>query len=124
MANVSQVIDRLITDAVVGDLWVNGSFLTEKIDPDDVDVVLRMEAAAYDFGTHQTQAAVDWLSGNLYASHNVDSYVFFVWPPGHQHHAAGQSLHDYWLKQFGRSRPTSGAIPKGIAELKLMKVGP
>ena len=35
---------------VVGELWVDGSFLTEKINPKDVDVVLRVDGALYNSG--------------------------------------------------------------------------
>ncbi len=34
------IIDRLSQYGIRGDLWVNGSFLTRKIDPSDSDVVL------------------------------------------------------------------------------------
>ena len=116
MNNLCTVIARLQADGVSGALWVNGSFLTAKINPDDVDVVLRMEGILYDSGTQETRDAVDWLNDNLYATHKVDSYVFYVWPAGHAMRWLGEYADLYWQKQFGQSRR---AIPKGIAELKL-----
>lgn len=40
MAGLKMIIDRLSQYGIRGDLWVNGSFLTRKIDPSDSDVVL------------------------------------------------------------------------------------
>ena len=53
MAGLAEVIERLIQHRVVGELWVDGSFLTEKINPGDVDVVLRVPSSVYDDGTSE-----------------------------------------------------------------------
>lgn len=116
MDNLSQVIARLETDGVVGDLWIGGSFLTKKIDPEDADVVLRMDAAAYESAPRQTRAAVDWLNSNLFVTHKIDSYVFFAWPQDHPLYWHGEYAYAYWMKQWGFSRRD---VQKGIAEIKL-----
>lgn len=116
MDRLCEVISVLEAAGVVGELWINGSFLTTKIDPADVDVVLRMEASAYDSASPETQAAVDWLNGNLIASHKVDSYVFFAWPKDHPLYWHGEYSYAYWMKQWGWSRRD---VRKGFAELEL-----
>ena len=116
MAGLEQITDRLHNDAIVGEIWVDGSFLTEKIDPADVDIVLRIQADVYDNGTPQQRAAIDWLDSDLKGSHHCDSYFFMEYPPGHRLHSFGQDMYDYWMRQWGVARDN---VMKGIAVLLL-----
>jgi hypothetical protein len=116
MDSLCQVVTRLESNGVMDDLWVDGSFLTKKIDPDDVDLTLQVEAAFYEAAKPETQAAIEWLNDNLYGTHKIDSYVFFVWPKGHQLYWEGEYGYVYWMKQWGWSR---GDVKKGMAEIKL-----
>ena len=115
MDGLEQVIKELDRVKVSTDIWVNGSFLTEKIDPEDVDIVLRMEGAVYDQGTSEQQQVIDWIAGNLKVSHSCDSYVFYEYPDGDPLHDLGEWMHAYWLRQFGFSREDDF---KGLARLK------
>ncbi len=38
MAGLRAMVDLLTTDGVSGNLWVDGSFLTKKLEPEDVDI--------------------------------------------------------------------------------------
>jgi hypothetical protein len=102
---------------VIGDLWIDGSFLTQKIDAKDVDVVLRIDAAVYDGGPQALRDAVDSLNSNLKASHHCDSYVYPVWPKEHARFWFGEYMYAYWLKLYGFNRP--GSTMKGIAVVRL-----
>jgi hypothetical protein len=45
-------VQRLVDAKIDGEIWADGSFLTEKIDPKDVDVIVRIDGhAVYDKGT-------------------------------------------------------------------------
>jgi hypothetical protein len=118
MSGLQQVIDHLRNSNIVGELWVNGSFLTEKINPADVDICLRIQAHLYENGSPQQQQAIDWLNGDLKQSHHCDSYVFMEYPQGHQSYWIGQYLYAYWMKQWGFSRQNA---MKGIAVVLLPK---
>ena len=108
---------RTLRDAgVKGKLWVDGSFLTIKIDPEDVDVVLRLRASDYDAGTQEFRDAVDWLSTDLKTPLKCDSYIFMVWPDQHALHYEGVWMEAYWLRQYGFSRTEK---TKGIAVIEL-----
>jgi hypothetical protein len=46
MTHLEQIIDRINASGIRGEIWVDGSFLTEKLNPEDVDVLLAIDAAA------------------------------------------------------------------------------
>src|SRR5688572_17509862 len=48
MAGLEQVMGMLESFDVEGELWIDGSFVTQKSDPEDVDLVLRVQASFYD----------------------------------------------------------------------------
>ena len=116
MRGLSIVIKRLIGARIEGELWINGSFLTEKIDPQDSDVVLAADSRIVDTGGTILQVkTLDWIGANLKTKHMCDSYVFFDYPPGHPYEAVGQWMRAYWIRQFGFSRKDQ---PKGIVVVK------
>jgi len=103
-------------NGIAGEVWINGSFVTEKMNPDDVDLVLRIPAEFYEHATQEQREAVNWLTSNLKDNYLCDSYFFMEWPEGHINHWLGQYAHHYWMKQFGFSR---GNEMKGIPVLAL-----
>ena len=44
---LEEVIRELQRLGITGELWLDGSFLTRKIDPDDIDLVLGVPRACY-----------------------------------------------------------------------------
>ena len=48
MAGLRAMVDRLVDVGIQGNLWIDGSFLTTKTDPDDVDIVLELSQATTD----------------------------------------------------------------------------
>jgi hypothetical protein len=109
-------VQRLQTARIPGELWLDGSFLTEKIDPKDVDVVLRVDGSVYNSGTMEQKDAIDWVIANQKLTLKCDSYALFEYPPGHALHDDGRWWYSYWHKQWGFSREDA---PKGIAVLVL-----
>lgn len=123
MTGLKAVIQHLIDNGVKGSLWVDGSFMTQKIDPGDVDVVLQVEAAFRDTCGPEPATAMDWLSDNLKDSHRCDSYLFTFWPKGHGNYWLGEYAYAYWLRQFGYARKVGSAL-KGIAVVEFSGVAP
>lgn len=101
------------------DMWVDGSFLTAKIDPEDVDFVLCVPHEVYDGGSAEQRGVVDWVQGNLKDSLFCDSYVFFTYPEAHPLYWQGHYMEAYWTKQFGFARSNHF---KGIAVIKVVQV--
>lgn len=65
MTKLETVIDKLRRDRIEGEVWVDGSFLTEKINPKDSDILLHVQADYYDNATLEQQMAIDWVNSNL-----------------------------------------------------------
>jgi hypothetical protein len=115
MARLERAIQSLIANSIPGEVWVNGSFLTEKIDPEDVDVSIRVDGDFYDMATAQQRQILRWIT-EIADSEKIDGYLHLEWPVGHPHHAIGVENYEYWKKQWGISR---SGVAKGIAVLKL-----
>lgn len=47
MDGVDRVVHRLVEAWIVGEVWVDGSFLTETIEPNDADIVVRCGGGIY-----------------------------------------------------------------------------
>jgi hypothetical protein len=114
-------VQRLLGVGIRGDLWLDGSFFTEKIDPKDVDVVLRIDAVIYNTGSIEIRAAIDWVIANQKSTLKCDSYALFEYPADHPLHDEGKWWYSYWHAKWGFSREED---PKGIVVLSLSGAGP
>lgn len=116
MNGLETVVTKLRDANVKGLLWLDGSFVTEKIDPCDVDMVLEIARQDYDVLAPNEQQAVIWFSHNLKAAHKCDSFVFFTYPEGHELFWTGRQWWSEWHYQFGLARRNH---KKGIIVLEL-----
>ena len=91
MDGLASVIDRLQRVGIKAEIWVDGSFLTAKRDPQDSDIVLRIAASVYENGTEEQRRVLDWVGSNLKNDHYCDSYLFYVYPVNDERAA----LNDY-----------------------------
>lgn len=98
--------------AIQAEVWIDGSFLTQKIDPEDCDLVVRLDSEFVERCSPEQFQVLSWINSNLKATLLCDSYVFAEWPEGHEGHAAGAALRADWLRWFGHDR-RGGA--KGMA---------
>lgn len=123
MSGLEAVIEALRKQGVVGEVWVDGSFVTEKINPKDSDILLHVEGNFYDNATPEQRAVVDWVNDeDLETPYDCDSYVYFDYPAGHPWYWVGVYFLAYWMKQYGFSRDDASGAPlyyKGIAVIQL-----
>jgi hypothetical protein len=61
MDGVDIVVARLLQEGVKGELWVDGGFLTLKMDPEDADMVLCVNGDFYDSCSPDQRAVIDWV---------------------------------------------------------------
>lgn len=108
-------IERLKDAKFVGEIWVDGSFTTKKIDPKDIDVVVRCDGVRYNTD-EQYREVVDWVIENQKKTLKCDSYAMLEYPVGHDLHEEGDWWHAYWKVKWGFSREED---PKGIVVVKL-----
>ena len=88
-------------------LWINGSFTTNKLNPNDVDVLSLLDDEAV---LHQHKNWFEPLFGqNAFQTYQTDAYFLL-----NTNTAQAQELASYWTDQFGTDR--NGA-KKGIIEL-------
>jgi len=111
MDDLERVVARLVAAGVVGKLWVNGSFMTEKIDPQDADILLEYPAPI----TDQRAGGVVYEFENVQSAH-CHSFGLPRYPDGDPARATSEWMYGYWLRQFGFSRRD---VPKGIAVIEL-----
>jgi hypothetical protein len=113
-----QVVEALNQAGVNGQLWIDGSFVTEKIDPHDVDMLLHVQSSEYD-GDADKREVISWAtSPELLESHSCDSYCWVEYSSGHPLALQNNADRQYWSDWFGFSRPPQ-RTPKGIAVLSL-----
>lgn len=109
MVGLRAMVGLLTADGIRGNLWIDGSFVTKKLEPDDVDVVLEISEPTEI--TPEQKNRLKWFASRQpadvaqkRADYWCDCYVTL------------SSSHDYWLRQFGRDRI---ANPKGIIVLHI-----
>lgn len=111
-----KVAERVRAVNLVCDFWVNGSFLTKKIGPSDVDFIVRFDGAVIDAANDEQNAVIDFLQSDL-SSIGCHSFVHVEFPKGHSQHWVGVWMQAYWLKQWGFARDEE---MKGIAVIKIL----
>ncbi|MEW6023454.1 MAG: hypothetical protein AB1807_15090 [Pseudomonadota bacterium] len=110
LTGLKKFLDDLAALAIKGDLWFDGSFVTEKSDPDDIDLVVVLDPVSIEGLSPQQQLTVQQLFDNpsSKAKYNCDVYCVLstdvVWV-------------SYWRGWFGFKR--DGRTPKGIGFISL-----
>jgi hypothetical protein len=90
-------------------LWIDGSFTTDKLDPNDIDVLNLFDDEAV---FHQNKAFfAPFFAANAFRTYRTDAYFLLD-----DQSAEAIALQDYWLNQFGTDR---SGFPKGIIELTI-----
>ena len=119
MCSLEHVVGVLVSAGIKGDLWVDGSFVTLKMNPDDADLLLCVQGHDADnFDSHQQDIA-DWFvdgDRNLKRWLHLHCFALIRWPFGHCLHYDGEQEYAFYQKAWGRSRANE---PKGIAVLEL-----
>lgn len=94
--------------------WLNGSFVTNKTHPADLDLVTFVPIAYY-------PSAVDWLieyysTVNLYDK-GLDAYFCPVYPTNHENYLTYLGYREYWQNLFGHSK--NNTDEKGFLEVTI-----
>ena len=117
MDGVDKFVEMLRAEGVVGDLWIDGSFMTQKLDPEDVDVVLSVHSSFYEKGTESQQTLLDLvLTADFKSDYFCDAFLCWEYDKGDELYWDGEWWRAYWIRQFGFSR---GVQTKGMALIQL-----
>ncbi len=121
MNGLEAVVDRLIKAGIQGEIWVNGSFVTEKLDPSDVDILLEIKGEFFDNTSREQKEVIEWVHSNLKATHLCDSRIWVAYDRSHLDYWRYEWFRAYWLKLFGFYRDDGPNVyeTKGMALLVL-----
>jgi len=117
MAGLENIVDQLKYCRIKMSLWIDGSFMTEKLDPEDSDVVACISGKDFDAATQQQRLTIQRLvEADNKLPYVCDFYAFVEYEKGHRLAAQSEWMRAYWLRQFGFSRHDE---PKGLAVVNL-----
>jgi hypothetical protein len=113
---LESVVEDMRAAGIIGEIWLDGSFVTEKIDPDDIDFILVVEAEVAEAATGDERAILDGLvDGEPWKPPSVcDTNVVCTDLPEQQ--GAANAL-AYWKNRLGFS--VSDRTPKGIVVIRV-----
>ena len=100
---LATLIDGLRQIGIDRKVWIDGSFLTEKIEPADVDILVDLRDETVRALSPQQRADIDWLHENkeIKTDYDCDSNVLVTWPVGHPSYPHGDWLRAFYQKLFG-----------------------
>ncbi len=106
--------------ALIGEdlvVWVNGSFATRKLNPNDIDLVVFI---SWRKAEQFSKELKDFSYPIALGSFGVDGYLVRVYEPEHPTYVLTHSDRLHWLHDFSRTQPNrSGKIyKKGFLEIK------
>ena len=95
-------LDRM---EIPADLVINGSFLTEEIDPDDIDFAVIVAAEYFESLQGERLAYLEWIRDDktIKATHRCDCNLCVEFPVGHPMYWDGIQNRAYWVGLFSKS---------------------
>jgi hypothetical protein len=116
MAALQLVVEQLNDKGISGVIWLDGSFVTKKISPSDIDFILVAESRVYDEATEEQRDVLDGLTdGEMWKPPLLcDTNAAYIDPPEQQ---GTSNVLEYWTNRFGFS--LAHRTPKGIVVIKL-----
>lgn len=97
------------------DMLINGSFMTEKIEPSDVDVAVLLDPDVANNLDERQDLLVNSVNDDTFIE-GVDGFVETLFPIGHTSYRADEN-EMLWSEQYGREH--NGEYLKGIAVLRV-----
>ena len=97
--------------------WVNGSFVTKKFNPRDIDIVTFIPFEVY--GKLKKEIEAKFTMKEAEKHYGVDAYTIRVYPADHKYYSATESDMAYWRQQFSKTKFNRAKkhYPKGFIEL-------
>ena len=106
--------------------WVNGSFVTNKVDPGDMDIMTIFDGPTYDALPAHIRAIIGSMTLHKYTQQywRCDAYGVAIYPAGHPMHDPTNKALTYWNMQWGHTKGGVDAagnvvpsMPKGYLEV-------
>jgi hypothetical protein len=123
LQNFCAILQRIVGARIDGEVWVDGSFLTEKIDPGDIDFFVNIAPHYYESGTGDQTDIIEWLiarENEPKTKYRCDCDVGIVYPEESPDRYIWEQVSTQWRRLFGFS--VKAGEPKGIALLRLGEI--
>ncbi len=111
---LEEVVQALLRLRIPCEILCNGSFLTERVDPGDVDIVVRLDSDVAEVLNVEQNELIDALGLPRFAA-GIDSFVDVVLPRDHPQYGFDESIS--WEAHYGLEH--SERWLKGVAVLRL-----
>ena len=100
-----KIVEMLKAEQVPCQLLVDGSFLTEEIEPDDIDFAVIVKPEFYDGCTPNQRELLDWIGDDktIKYTHYSDCYLCVDYDNGHPVWFDGVCDRTWWLKFYSKS---------------------
>lgn len=106
-AGLAQLLEKLKELALKFEVWLDGSFATEKPEPEDIDVAVFFDINAVNALDDDGKRALEVLSIQVDTKVRYNCHIYFI--PNHD-----PNIRSYWRGWFGFAR---GEVPKGIPRM-------
>lgn len=118
-AGFERIACDLVAATIICDLVVDGSFLTEEIEPDDIDFAVCVSAEFYESCSPEQLRLLDWIRDDrsMQQSYLCECYLCVEWPPGHAEYFDGVQNRAFWVNLFAKS--TVYKRDRGVAVIHL-----
>jgi hypothetical protein len=102
-------------------LWLDGSFVTKKIDPTDIDIIVECDVGHLPSLNLDQRSFLKRLTDHEFKNAPRFLHTFFIpaAPLGHMEWAKCQEIKNNWINDFGYS--FEKRVPKGIATTEVGK---
>lgn len=107
-------------DRITGNFtqWINGSFVTNKQNPNDIDLVMLIDLHIVE--EKESLIRNEFLGEAVYQKYGIDVYLVILYPENHKLHYWTRSDLLYWNDWFtkGKMDKRKQRHPKGYLEIK------
>ena len=100
-------------------IWINGSFVTNKFNPKDIDIVSLIDDDIYNSKSEVLQTK--FLNKKAIEIYKIDAYIIRFLPKDHKEYSISLSDLLYWEHWFSYSKKNRAKkrFPKGFIEIKI-----
>lgn len=109
-AGLTVYVELLENAGLKSTIWIDGSFMCSKEEPDDIDIVVVYDPENVDSLSESAMPVVNNLLDTTFASARFGLHVFKV-------ESTDQEGLDFWMQKFGTQRDET--TPKGLAALRI-----
>lgn len=123
MQGLETVALEILAAKIEAKIWVDGSFMSVKLNPGDVDILVEVRGEFYDTASPKQVKILDDHDLNVYKEKlKVDSRSWKFYPDkDHPSYWDSQWQYSFWIKHFGYYRDDGRNLydTKGMALLKI-----